>query len=68
LLKNRKLLEQFVMEFFEISKSLRFHGRRVRRKVAGRNGVLTPLAGWGRELEGIGRRLDCGGYEGHPLI
>jgi predicted RNase H-like HicB family nuclease len=60
LAKNRKLLEQFVMEFFEFSKSLRFHGRRLRRKVAGRYGVLTPLSGWGRVSIGNWRRIRRG--------
>ena len=42
LLKNRRLLEQFVMEFIEFGKCLEFHGRRLRKQVAGRNRAFCP--------------------------
>jgi hypothetical protein len=44
MIKNRRLLEQFVMEFIEFGKCLEFHGRKLRKQVAGRYGVLTPLS------------------------
>jgi len=48
LLQNRRLLEQFGMEFIEFGKSLEFQGRRLRKQVAENNGLLTSLTGWGR--------------------
>ena len=73
LFKNRRLLDQFVMEFIEFGKCLEFHERRLGEKVAGRYGGLTP---WGsgqgecclgatlRGDSGGQRRRDAGGGDG----
>jgi hypothetical protein len=62
---NRQLHDQFVMEFLEFSKRLEFHGRTLRKQVAGHYGVLTLRVSvrvivFEGDSRGI-RRRDAGG-------